>query len=352
MDNNSVEMVVAAAQNKKKAAIAMCKTVLLLMTVNVLSKFFSFSFGVMTELFSVKILRIFVGFFSLFGVSTEEAYNVAGHVLGSESFAELLGMATLFLGFVVPVMIFAKLEGVEKNESFCVDGNFVKPLVPMFCLCHLFSTLASVFAGVVNDFMLPDSSAIYEALTGIAPQEFNLWEFIISVLTVAVFVPLVEEYVYRGVLFSYLSKYGTYFGIVASSVAFGIAHSSPVQSVYAFVFGILSATLVAVTGNIKTSVLFHALNNFSIVAFSYIMGNVGSAQFDLINCFYIMIVSALGVYGIYAFCKDGGIMTELSKIADKNDGACAGKCGMKQIIVLPLLAYLAYYAFSVFRTVM
>ena len=352
MDNNSVEVAVVTAQNRKKAALSMCKVVLLLMAVNVLSEFLSLSFAMLTEHFTIQIVQFIAKVFAFFGASKTEGYTAARLILGSESFSSVMSMVTTFLSLVVPVTIFARLEGGGSGETFRIDGEFAKPLVPMFCLCHLFTTFASVFSGFVNDFMLPDSAEVYEALTGVVSHKFNLWEFVISVLCVAVFVPLVEDYVFRGVIFSYFSKYGTHFGIVASAVIFGIAHASPVQSVYAFVFGLFSATLVALTGNIKTSVLFHSLNNFLTVALGYVMGEVTDSQFNLISCFYLMIVSAIGIYGMYVFCKDGGIMAKLSEIAGKNDNPCAEKCGMMQILVLPLLAYLAYYAFCVFRTVM
>ena len=352
MDSNKVEIAHLTAKNRKKAALSMCKTVLFLMAVTAMSDFLSLSFALLVEKFSPELVRGIAKVFVLFGSSRTEGYTAARLVLSSDSFSKIIGMVVTFFSLVVPAVFFAKIERVEPEKSFNVNGKLVKPFVPVFCLCHLFTTFASVFSGTINDFMLPESSEVYQSLTGVVSQKFNLYEFIVSVLCVAVFVPLVEEYVFRGVLFSYLSRYGLHFGIVASAVVFGIAHISPVQSVYAFVFGILSATLVAVTGNIKTSVIFHSLNNFLTVVLGYIMGAVSSEQFGLINCFYLMVASSLGIYGFYVLCRDGGIMSKLSKAADENDNPHIEKCGMKQIVVLPLVVYLAYYVYSVFKMVM
>lgn len=353
MDNlNRIEMADISAQNRKKATFAMCKVSVLLLIVTVMSDIVSFSLNLIVAEFADELRYLITWVLSLFGAQKNAAYTSAKLVLGSDAFFKVLSLVKIFVSLVIPCTIFARLEGVADKESFNVKGKIVKGIIPMFCLCHLFTTLASVFSGAISDFMLPEASSVYESVTGVVAHEFNIYEFAISILCTSIFVPLVEEYVFRGVIFSYLRRFGTSFGVVASAAIFALAHLSPVQSVYAFVFGIFSAVMVVVTGNIKTSVLLHAGNNFLTVALGYVLGELDMTDFNVVSGLYVIVISAIGIYGLYRFCRADGIVHELQNRAQEKDSELVVKPGIGQIIVLPLVFYILYYAGSVLITVM
>ncbi len=351
MDVDRIDFAEYSAQNGKRAVIAMCKVSLFLITVTVLSDLCAFfSIWLLGE-YGGELQRFIVKLLMLFGADRGAAYTSAKLVMGSEEFANVLNLATTFVSLVLPSIVFAKTEKIGSDESFNLKGGCVKSFLPMFCLCHLLTTFASVFAGNINDFMLPGTGEAYAA-TGVMARDFNVYTFVVSVLCSCVFVPIVEEFIFRGVIFSYLKRYGLGFGIVASAVVFGVAHTSPVQSVYAFVFGLVSAILMAVTGNIKTSIIFHALNNFLTVFLGYLMGELTVSAFNVVSSLYLMIVAAIGIYGLYALCREGGIMHTLREKETEQDACLVAKCGIGQIVVFPLAVYLVYYAYSVFVTVM
>lgn len=85
--------------------------------------------------------------------------------------------------------------------------------------------------------------------------------FGLEFLGVAVLVPLVEEFAFRGVIFSTLEKHGTGFAIVGSSLIFGLAHMDPSSVVFASIAGLGMALVYAKTRNLWVSVAIHALNN-------------------------------------------------------------------------------------------
>lgn len=85
--------------------------------------------------------------------------------------------------------------------------------------------------------------------------------FGLELLGVAVLVPLVEEFAFRGVIFSALEKHGTAFAIVGSSLIFGLAHMDPSSVVFASIAGLGMALVYAKTRNLWVSVAIHALNN-------------------------------------------------------------------------------------------
>ena len=353
MDNLSkIEIADISARNKKQAAFAMCKVSVLLLIITVLSDAVSFSLYAFLGECADEIRRFFTWVLSLLGAQKNAAYTAARLVMGSESFSDVLSFVTTFVSLVLPCAVFARFEGVSGQESFNVRGRLVKGFVPIFCLCHLFTTLASVFAGTISDFMLPGAASVYAESTGVMAHEFNAYEFAINILCTSIFVPLVEEYVFRGVIFSYLRRFGTVFGIVSSATVFAIAHLSPVQSVYAFVFGLFSAVMVVVTGNIKTSILLHAGNNFLTVVLGYVLGELDLSGFNVVSSIYMIVVSAIGIYGLYHFCRTDGIVHELQNRAQEKDAELVVKPGIGQIVVLPLAVYILYYAGSFLITVM
>lgn len=349
---DNTEMIIAAKRNKRRASFAMWASALFLIAVTLAAYFCELGIVTVFAKYGDVIERAIVRLLTFFGAEKQNAYAAAKYLLGSTAFSYFLSIITSFVSLVIPAFVFSKIVGVKSDESFRVKGKMVSAFVPVFCLCHLFTTLASVFSGVISDFMLPGTAEIYASYTGVVSQSFNVYEFIVSVLCAAVFVPLVEEYVFRGVLYSYLKRYGITFGVIASAVIFGIAHTSPTQSVYAFVFGMFSALLFEVTGNIKTSVVFHGLNNFITVALGYVMGAVNTQVFNLVSSTYMLVFSGFGVYGIYALCKKGGIYDAFREREEESDGGLCEKAGLAQIIVLPLVIYLCYYVYSVIRTVM
>lgn len=353
MDINRTEKSVLTDKYGKGAYFAMCNVSLLLVMTTFLSNIFSFEIYTLLDKFSISLQRMVMNVLLVFGAQRQDAYAAAKYVVGSEAFSEVLSIVTSFICLVIPAIVFSKFVKLDKGETFNVSGKCINNLIPIFCLCHLITTFASVFSGMISDFMLPTSADIYNAYTGVSAHTFNLYEFIINILCTCIFVPVVEEYVFRGVVFGYLKRYGVNFAIVASAVVFGIAHASPVQSVYAFVFGVVSALVVAVTGNIKTSIIFHVGNNFITVVLGYAMGEMSDAGFNAVSSLYLMVVSFFGIYGLYALCKKDGI---LSKIREDNDALeqeeLVVKPGMSKIVVFPLAVYIAYYVYSVIATVM
>ena len=80
---------------------------------------------------------------------------------------------------------------------------------------------------------------------------------IISAICIA---PVLEEIVFRGVLMTYLKKYGIKTAIIISSLFFGISHYNIYMVIPAFFIGIVLAC-VAYKYSLKYSVLLHILMN-------------------------------------------------------------------------------------------
>lgn len=86
-------------------------------------------------------------------------------------------------------------------------------------------------------------------------------ETVINMILLVIVAPLVEEYMFRGVIFGMLRRFGAGFAILASGILFGLYHGNFLQALPNTVTGILFAYAVHKTGSIYTSIAIHAFNN-------------------------------------------------------------------------------------------
>ena len=83
-----------------------------------------------------------------------------------------------------------------------------------------------------------------------------------GVLFISLLGPIVEELVFRGAITrELLRRYRPGVAIVLSAFFFGLAHFNPVQTVFAFVLGLLLGWMYWRTRSVVPCVVFHVLNN-------------------------------------------------------------------------------------------
>lgn len=120
--------------------------------------------------------------------------------------------------------------------------------------------------------------ALYVPLRGLWPDTFSDeqieeraqdlanraggWLTVLLVLVVVVGAPLVEEFVYRGLLQRSVSgAVGVGFGLVSTSAWFALVHFSPVEYPGLFLAGLVFGGCVALSGRIGPAIITHAAFN-------------------------------------------------------------------------------------------
>ncbi|HHX66846.1 MAG: type II CAAX endopeptidase family protein [Miniphocaeibacter sp.] len=73
--------------------------------------------------------------------------------------------------------------------------------------------------------------------------------------------PIIEEYIFRYFLYKKTSVFGDRIYILFSSLIFGMFHLNILQSLYAFVLGLILSSLYLYTGNIKYPIIIHLIIN-------------------------------------------------------------------------------------------
>ena len=109
----------------------------------------------------------------------------------------------------------------------------------------------------------------YESAGQFASDEASWPLVIIELLSTAVLVPIMEEFAFRGVIFSALRKHGTGFAIVASALVFAVAHLDFSTVVFALIAGLTMGYIYAKTRNLWVTICIHAINNALAVLGNY-----------------------------------------------------------------------------------
>ena len=101
----------------------------------------------------------------------------------------------------------------------------------------------------------------------------NFGRYVMAVFTMAVLPAVVEELIFRGVIFKEFKKHNVILAILASSLMFAAFHLTLVQFVYQFILGVVLAFVYMRTGNLIHAIILHFVNNFFIITYTFIAGS-------------------------------------------------------------------------------
>lgn len=174
---------------------------------------------------------------------------------------------------LVPVLLFALIfernfwrdDSMGYEDGLIAVGcsrKYVLLLVPVFTLFCM--PLISLCNAISLVFVKNEMASMTGNLL-----DMPLW---MSLALLAVFGPLCEEIVFRGILYGGLRRSGNVVGaILLQALFFGLAHLNLNQFCYTFTAGIIMALLVEATGSIEASYYMHmCINGFSTVM-SYVI---------------------------------------------------------------------------------
>jgi len=99
---------------------------------------------------------------------------------------------------------------------------------------------------------------------GVTTEPFtSVLDAVSQLVILCVFAPIFEEILFRGVMLSHHMKYGAWHACIISSLYFAFFHSNLQQFFYTFVGGLFLSMVALKTGSLISSMIMHALLNFS-----------------------------------------------------------------------------------------
>ncbi|HJC50287.1 MAG TPA: CPBP family intramembrane metalloprotease [Candidatus Anaerostipes avistercoris] len=98
----------------------------------------------------------------------------------------------------------------------------------------------------------------------------------IVLISTALLPGIVEELIFRGIIYSGMRKADPIKGILLSSLFFGLAHMNFQQFCYAFVLGIILGVLLEATDSLYSTMLLHGVFNGTSLVLTYMMTRIPS----------------------------------------------------------------------------
>jgi membrane protease YdiL (CAAX protease family) len=98
-------------------------------------------------------------------------------------------------------------------------------------------------------------------------DEARLPAFVANAVAIALFVPIVEELMCRGIGFTLLERWGTPVAVAGSAVAFALAHGAVLDLPWVLVTGLGLGILRARTGSVYPCIALHVtINGIAVLA--------------------------------------------------------------------------------------
>ena len=220
-----------------------------------------------------------------------------------KSFVPILGNILLFLGIVVATQYAVKwiMEAFGGKDAFgnskiaialIIHWSMVAALIGVIFLVRKkpisasfdfrkikrFQFINTVFMGFVFTFLIGVWIA-FTRLDKIFPSHEEMLQPLFKaplpllILSVGLIVPIMEECVFRGLIFNELrKKLSVPAAIIIQALLFGLIHVNPLQIIYAFCLGLLAAWLYVSYRSLWAPVLLHMGHNMTNIALSKTYG--------------------------------------------------------------------------------
>lgn len=141
--------------------------------------------------------------------------------------------------------------------------------------------------------------ALFNGITG---QEGSSARYVLILLLFVIAVGLCEEFIFRGLIFKYLSAKGLKVAIIGSSILFGIGHFANIlsgadllmtllQITFAFLFGLVCAEIVAKTKSIMFPIIWHATHDFIAFMTDKSEPDVLAVSIYIFHCIVLMVLA-------------------------------------------------------------
>ena len=232
----------------------------------------------------IKGMFGFIGWFILGAILGAIVTLIMGIFMSPQALQDY-SMLVLYPVQFLPAMIYAANQSRKNmifDAGYSLDNRHFAPYsFALIILVTVVMTFASMFVFDLPNYwnmQLTNKSSIlakfYDMMMEMMKQMTGgpFWS---SFLVVAIFAPIFEEWMCRGmVLRGLLTKMKPVWAIVISALFFAVIHANPWQALNAFLIGLLMGYVYYKTGSLILTMIIHFVNNGTAV----ILSNVESLK--------------------------------------------------------------------------
>lgn len=236
-------------------------------------------------------------------------------------------------------MVYCWASKSDINKLIKVKRVSPKLAVPLIIIALTVSFTSDYLAD-----LLQSSFSVFGLENGIElnTESTTPVNFLLNIIAVSVVPPLVEEFVFRGVLLGKLRRFGDGFAVLMSSVIFGLIHENLVQIPFAFIVGLALAFTTVKCGSVVPAIIVHFIVNFRATLISSLIDNkvISEEILNIIYIVFLIVVFILGIVSAYRLSKKEGFFS-LESNPDypfgESLGAFIGNGGMICFLVIVVI---------------
>lgn len=229
-----------------------------------------------------------------------------------ESYLTVAFYVVLFAGY----FLYA-LNPIDREAIFYEDDEERKPWALAFAPFFIMGLTTIIYVLILETLFPKLYDSFINApniLEGLNFSE-NPVAYILLFISIVLLAPVVEEIVFRGILFNLLNKKrGLLFSMIVSSVFFGILHVETM--VPTTVIGFVLCFIYQKTGSLKLSMAGHMFNNLVAFMIPFLIGNMAPESNAYIVLNAVLFFSYVGVtlYFISYLVKNRSAFKENSPV--------------------------------------
>lgn len=179
-------------------------------------------------------------------------------------------------------------------------------------LDYIMAALGGAGIAIVLNIIISISGIIkFDAVFKEVSSEMLNTPFALSILCVGIILPIIEEVIFRGLIFNRIKyQYNYIAAIIISSIAFGIYHGNITQGIYATVMGFGLAYAYNKTDSLLIPVCIHISANVTVACYGQLSNGGVSSSFENAAIEFAVLILCL------IFAVSGVIYFKLRKVKE------------------------------------
>ena len=282
-------------------------------------QFYSNGLGFAILLYFLMAASVPFGVLRLFSLIWPVIRVYGNQVVASSSIIQLVNIFSSTICMLVPFLLFMLLCRVPARVAFPM-----KRFSPSLCVPCIFVAMGVSVIGLASSSLLGRFLELFGLQPHVAisiPQ--NPLALLLFAVQLCVLTPLVEEVVFRGIIFQSMRRFGDSFALVLSAILFALFHGNLSQAPNAFLMGLVIGYLVLYSGSLWVGIIIHAVNNLLNLAADLLLQTIPEPYQTLvwlaILSFYLiagttaMLVLVRAYPNLFMFIRSTTLSTERIK---------------------------------------
>ncbi|MBN1891493.1 MAG: CPBP family intramembrane metalloprotease [Clostridiales bacterium] len=173
-----------------------------------------------------------------------------------------VAMLVLLPATIVWIILSEQLEGKRIYRRSITPAKALSAFVIALGLLGVTMAYFFLLESLSSISFIRESLEQYESLVSVE-VEMVLFEKIVYVILLTIFVPIVEELIFRGIiLHEFLSTMKPGVAVVLTATVFAVIHIQPIQVGYAFFCGLVISVVYVLSRSIYLTIVLHGAYNF------------------------------------------------------------------------------------------